>query len=261
MFSWVVEVAFRPFRVKTSTLLLQRAARREPSRDQTTDLTRLAAACATTLFFCMSKRYKLSSDRSSTSPAGAQKSVSASWTGGRVASLLPAVFFTTMFRWESSPAYLFRAKKAPVRSSSVEVAAFFPKAYSSTVPPSSAYENPTIFSSAQIERTCGGHVCLRLRVSSVTSVFVAKSYDRSCRSPAFPDRTQYRVSSRSCMAGRSRSSLNTIIPPSCPAAIRFRSGCTARAQNRLFSFLEARTNIDVFVSQTRIDLSSEFETT
>mmetsp|Transcript_57223 Transcript_57223/g.135961 ORF Transcript_57223/g.135961 Transcript_57223/m.135961 type:complete len:208 (-) Transcript_57223:532-1155(-) len=65
--------------------------------------------------------------------------------------------------------------------------------------------------------------------------------------------------SLSVNAGRSRSSLNTIIPESWPAARRDWSGWTARIQKRSCSRRNVCTPVRFDMSHTRIDLSSELE--
>mmetsp|Transcript_1683 Transcript_1683/g.5495 ORF Transcript_1683/g.5495 Transcript_1683/m.5495 type:complete len:225 (-) Transcript_1683:508-1182(-) len=60
-------------------------------------------------------------------------------------------------------------------------------------------------------------------------------------------------------AGRSRSSLKTIMPPSCPAARRFDSWWTARIQKRSCSRRNVCTPCRFDMSHTRMDLSSELE--
>ena len=60
-------------------------------------------------------------------------------------------------------------------------------------------------------------------------------------------------------AGRSRSSLKTSIPLSWPAARRLCSLCTARIQNLSCSLRKVCTPVRFDMSQTLIDLSSEFE--
>ena len=61
-------------------------------------------------------------------------------------------------------------------------------------------------------------------------------------------------------AGRSRSSLKTIMPPSWPAASRLESGCAARIQKRSCSRRKVCTPCRFDMSHTRIDLSSELDT-
>mmetsp|Transcript_54337 Transcript_54337/g.132795 ORF Transcript_54337/g.132795 Transcript_54337/m.132795 type:complete len:263 (-) Transcript_54337:1926-2714(-) len=60
-------------------------------------------------------------------------------------------------------------------------------------------------------------------------------------------------------AGRSRSSLKTIMPPSWPAARRFCSGWTARIQKRSCSRRKVCMPVRFDMSKTLIDLSSELE--
>ena len=54
--------------------------------------------------------------------------------------------------------------------------------------------------------------------------------------------------------------MKTIMPESWPAAKRFTSGCAARIQNLSCSLRKVCTPVRLDMSQTRMDLSSEFDT-